>query len=121
MSHKNWLLGLFSAIDSKDVEGFVSHLAGDVVFQFGNNPAVAGRRQVGQSVAEFFTGVRALRHDIREHWHFGDGTLVCRGVVNYERYDGSTLTVPFANIIKLQEDKAADYRIYADISALFSG
>jgi limonene-1,2-epoxide hydrolase len=41
-------------------------------------------------------------------------------VVTYTRHNGSSLSVPFANVFELKGDKIASYRIYIDNSALFA-
>jgi hypothetical protein len=45
---------------------------------------------------------------------------ICIGVVTYTRHDGSTLQVPFANVMKLRPGGIHDYRIFTDNSALFA-
>lgn len=118
MPAETWLETLFASIDRKDADGFAGHLAEDVEFQFGNLPVVKGNPAVAAFVTAFFDSIRGLSHEIIEHWVAGDGTIVCRGVVTYERHDGSRLAVPFANIMKRSGERASEYRIYGDASAL---
>jgi hypothetical protein len=49
-----------------------------------------------------------------------DGTTIVEGEVTYTRKDASTLTVPFANIMRRGEIKVRDYRVFADVSGLFA-
>lgn len=42
-----------------------------------------------------------------------------RRAVTYTRHDGSTLTVPFANVFGMRDIRVAHYQIYADVSALW--
>ncbi len=116
----DWLKSLFAAIDRMDADEFAAHLAGDVELQFGNIPVVKGREPVRAFVGNFFASIRAVRHDILEHWVCGETTIVCRGIVNYVRHDGSTMSAPFANVMKLEDGRATEYRVYADLSALFA-
>lgn len=114
-----WLQTLFSAIDRKDAGAFAAHLAGSVELQFGNLPVVAGVEAARIFVAGFFESIKGLRHELHESWQCADGTIVCRGMVTYERHDGTILTVPFANIMRLEGGLATAYRIYMDASHLF--
>ena len=111
------LTKLFKAIDNKDSVAFTSFLSPDCCFRFGNLPEVRGTADIQGFVAGFFGSILALSHRIEEYWDIPDG-LVCHGKVTYTRLDGSTLTVPFANIFKRDVDGIRDYAIYADTSAL---
>lgn len=116
---ETWLASLFAAIDAMDVERFVAHLAPDVEFQFGNLPAVNGTAPVAAMVAGFFAGLRGLRHTRLESWAAAD-TLICRGTVDYVRQDGHEVSLPYANIMRLDAGLAREYRIYADVSPLYA-
>ena len=109
---------LFRSIDEKDLQGFVSLLAQDCVFRFGNQPAVAGVNAIEDYVAGFFESIAALSHEIMGSWDIPGG-LVCHGQVSYTRQDGSILSVPFANILELSPAGITDYRIFADTSQLY--
>jgi len=113
-----WIARLFRTIDKQDTEGFCGFLADDAVFIFANSAPVAGAAAVRAGVDGFFKAVRALRHDIVDVWTFGD-KVICRGAVTYTRHDGSALTVPFANVFGMRDDRVAHYQIYADVSALW--
>lgn len=117
MNLRAWIDALFSAIDRRDAERFVGFLTEDACFAFGNLPAVAGRAAIRDFVAGFFAGIRAVSHRVPDVWQ-ADDTVICRGEVTYTRHDGSTLTVPFANVLRMAGDRVRDYRIYADASAL---
>lgn len=119
MSAKPWLDGLFAAIDRQDADAFAGFLAEDAAFRFGNLPVVEGRHAIREFVAGFFQSIRGVSHSVLESWQAGDA-LVCRGEVTYTRHDGSTLSVPFANIFKLAGERVRDYLIYVDASALYS-
>lgn len=119
MNMQAWVSGLFSAIDRQDADAFAGFLAEDAVFHFGNLPAVEGRGAIRDFVAGFFQSIRAVSHTVIESWHAGDA-VICRGEVAYTRHDGSTLTVPFANILKLAGERVRDYLIYVDASALYT-
>ena len=119
MEHDTWMRSLFASIDRMDAAGFAGHLAPDAVFAFGNAPPVTGREGIEQAVAGFFSALGGVRHAIEGHWSCGDA-LICRGVVTYRRKDGSGITLPFANVMVLAGGLATDYRIYADLTPLFT-
>lgn len=118
MTASDWLQQLFSAIDAKDTAGFLAHLSPHVHFRFGNAPALQQREQVGESVSYLFQAIAGLRHQLHEVWEV-DGTTICRGEVCYTRHDGSTLEVPFTNILKRGSKTIDEYLIYVDASQLF--
>ncbi|UCB54900.1 MAG: nuclear transport factor 2 family protein [Thiotrichales bacterium] len=109
---------LFAAIDGKDVKNFLTFLSSDCVFRFGNLPAVKGREEIRNFVTGFFDSIDSLSHEIEQSWDTPDG-LVCHGRVSYTRKDGSVLTVPFANIFKLDNSGIAEYLVFADTSQLY--
>ncbi len=116
---RDWVNSLFAAIDRQDAAAFAAFLAEDARFAFGNLPAVAGRDAIREFVAGFFASIRAVSHSVPDAWQSGDA-LTCCGEVTYTRHDGSTLSVPFANVLLMAGDRVRDYRIYADTSALYA-
>ena len=117
MTH--WTQELFSVIDAKDADAFASFLAEDAVFRFGNAPAAHGRAAIREAVTGFFGAIAGLRHTVADHWDAGDA-IFALGEVTYTRLDGSTLTVPFADVLKMRAGKIGEYLIYIDASELFA-
>ena len=113
------LAALFESIDAKNTQAFAVFLSEDVLFRFGNAPAVEGRRAVAETVQGFFQSIRGLRHELAQTWTQGD-SVVCHGQVTYTRKDGSTLCVPFANIFGLAEGRVSRYLIFVDVSELYT-
>lgn len=111
--------GLFGAIDSQNGAAFVEYLTDDAVFCFGSAPAVRGRAAVQEAVDGFFGSIAGLSHAIHKTLQDGD-TLVCEGEVTYTRHDGSTITIPFANVFEYEGGLIAQYKIYIDISPLYA-
>lgn len=113
-----WLRALFDHIDAKDANGWLEYLSQDARFCFGNAPPVEGEVAIRDGVKAFFSRLLAVKHDIAEIWT-PPGAVICRGEVTYTRPDGSILTVPFANVFKLDDEGLIrDYLIYADTSRL---
>jgi ketosteroid isomerase-like protein len=118
MSYKNTLDGLFHAIDKMDADQFASYLSEDCRFKFGNWDAVFGRHAAHASVARFFESIRSLAHDSIDIYESGDA-VTSRGMVTYTRHSGTTLTIPFCNVFRMEGNQIRDYQIYADVSTLY--
>jgi ketosteroid isomerase-like protein len=119
MADHTFINDLLASIDRKDVQAFTAFLTPDASFRFGNNAAVVGREAIEAAVAAFFRAIQKVSHDLENQWSLPD-TAICMGVVTYTRHDGSTLKVPFANVMKLRPSGIHDYRIFTDNSALFA-
>ena len=110
---------LFRAIDARDSAAFASFLTEDAIFRFGSAPPVEGRNAIRDAVEAFFSSIAGLTHDVTKVVRDGD-TLFCEGEVNYERHDGSTITLPFADVLDHEGDLIRRYKIYMDIAPLFA-
>ena len=119
MSDVRWVNQLFQSIDSKDSDAFLTFIAENVFFRFGNAEPIHGKNNAGNVVRGFFESIKAIQHDISETWS-QDDAVICHGFVTYTRHDNSTLTVPFANIFKLDGPAITEYLIYVDISQLYN-
>lgn len=109
---------LLEAIDNSNTDTFASFLADDVIFRFGNARPVFGKAAVKKAVAGFFASIKSLRHNVDDIWHIKD-VIIGHGMVTYTRHNDTTLTVPFANIFKMDGDMIKDYLIFADTSELY--
>ncbi len=118
MEFEDRLKSLFASIDDKDLDAFLAFLSENATFRFGNAEPVKGKACVRDVVQAFFASIKALHHDVRESWDVGN-TLVSHGMVTYTRHDSSTLTVPFANILRVEDDLINEYLIFADVSDLY--
>lgn len=110
---------LFAAIDRRDADGFVAFLTENASFRFGNAPAVIGRDNIRACVSKFFSQIKGLRHCVLEVLEC-PGKVICEGEVTYTRLDDKQVTLPFADIFRMQGALIADYRIYIDVSPLFA-
>jgi len=110
---------LLATIDSRDADAFASFLTENTEFTFGNAPTIVGRAAVREAVAGFFAAIGACRHRLLQTWS-GPDSAVCQGEVTYTRHNGTTVTVPFANVFQLRDGRIAKYQIYIDNSPLFS-
>lgn len=113
-----WIDELFAAIDRKDHAAFSGFLLSDACFRFGNQSPLIGRTPISASVSAFFDVLSSIRHQVENRWVVPEAAIVT-GTVTYTRRDGSTLTVPFATVMRVTTEGISDYRIFADTSALF--
>ena len=102
-----------------DVEGFVSFLTDDACFRFANSPVVYNKKNIRNVISDFFTSIKSLHHYIIDVW-VDANVLICEGKVTYTRHDDKKLTLPFVNIMRMQDELIADYRIFIDLSALYA-
>jgi hypothetical protein len=119
MQDAPWWNDLLATIDGKRAQDFARYLTHDGEFRFGNQPSVHGQGNVAAYVDAFFGMIGGSRHELARTWR-DDGTRVCEGRVTYTRLDGSTLTVPFANVFYMRDDQIARYLIFIDNTALFA-
>ncbi len=119
MANDAFIRQLLTTIDTRDAKAFAGFLTSDASFRFGNHPAVVGREAIEATVGDFFRAIRSVSHRLEEQWSLPD-VVICTGLVTYTRHDGSTLQVPFANVLKLLGGAICDYRIFVDNSALFA-
>jgi ketosteroid isomerase-like protein len=113
-----WWNRLCETIDAKDTRGFVSYLTDDCEFRFANGPSVTGHGPIGAAVDAFWASIRASRHHVSGCWS-GDDSAVCEGTCTYTRHDGSTITLPFVDVLHFRGDKAVKYCIYMDVAPLY--
>ena len=104
---------LFGRGEAFDSAGFISFFTDTPMYQFGNSEPCLTKPAIFDSVAAFFSAVSALYHDIRNIWEDGDTVFVEMDVI-YWRKDGSSVTLPCADIFRFEGDKVSELRIYMD-------
>jgi ketosteroid isomerase-like protein len=110
---------IFADIDSFDPDRFVAHLTANAVFRFANAEPVIGRDRTRDAVAAFFTTIDGLTHHIRNVWE-QDDTVIAQIEVQYRRKDGTTVTVPNADILLFDGDLVRDWQINIDIAPVYA-
>jgi len=110
---------LFASIDAMDTERFLSFIHEDGTFRFGSSPPVTGREGIRAAVESFFATFAALRHEVGQ-LIAQDNAVACEGTVTYTRHDGSTITLPFANMFGVEDGLISTYHVYIDIGPLYA-
>lgn len=122
-STQHYLADLFDAVDALDAAAFAERFAADGTFRFGNAPAVAGRRQIEESVAGFFSTIGGLKHEIVGVWSGaweGGAVTSVETTVTYRRRDATVTAIPVTSTLRMRGDLIADFRVFADISPVFA-
>lgn len=119
MKDTAWWQRLCETIDAKDTRGFVAYLSEDCEFRFANGPAVVGPAAIAAAVDGFWASIRGSRHEILHSWG-NASSAVCEGTCTYTRHDGSTITLPFVDVLHFRGEKAARYNIYMDVGPLYA-
>jgi hypothetical protein len=110
---------MFAVADALDVDNYVSFLARDVYFRFGNAEPIIGRAAVREAVGAFFTTIKGLKHTIDQEWD--DGNVILQQLsVTYTRLDDDKVTLPAVNILRMAGDTVANYRIYVDLAPVYA-
>jgi len=110
---------LFAAIDRKDTEQFLGVIAPDARFRFGSAPPVSGHDAIGAAVDGFLASIAGLSHALERVVSSGSALLI-EGEVTYTRHDNSEITLPFVNVLEIEDRLISDYKIYIDIGPLYA-
>jgi hypothetical protein len=108
---------LFARGEAFDSEGFATFFTDKPLYHFGDWPPCFTKQAIIDSVANFFASVSALYHDIRNMWEVGD-VLFVEMDVQYWRKDGSSVTLPCADIVRFEGDKVLELRIFMDANPI---
>ena len=104
---------------SKSPDEFASYFTEDAFYRFSNTPPLIGRQKIRDSSVYFRQKVKAVSHEIKSMWEMGD-TVICEMDVTYTRNDGTVLTIPCTDIIRMEGELFRELQIYMDISPVFA-
>lgn len=118
----SWARSLYGdAVDRKDAAGFAAAFAEDGTLRFGNEPAILGRSQIENAIAQFFQAMVSLRHEFTAI-SCDRKTIFLEALVTYTRHDGGIVTVPAMTVFEMASRNdsfvAKDCRIYVDLKPL---
>ena len=112
-------LTYLSVLDAKDIDGYAEFLANDVSIQFGNAPAVEGKKAVVEMLGGYWQSFKSIEHDLLNIYGT-DETYVLEALNHYERHDGKQVTVRAVAFTDKNEDGLVkSVRIFGDTSPLF--
>ncbi len=115
----NAYLRYLSVLDEKDINAYAGFLADDVYIQFGNAPAIEGKKAVVEMLGGYWQSFKTLEHDLLNIYGT-DKTYVLEALNYYERHDGRKVTVRAVAFTDKNDDGlVASVRIFGDTSPLF--
>lgn len=120
VTHRSLLRQIVMSDEVLSAPGFVQVLTEDASFRFGGAPPTVGKAAIEEQVTAFFMTVRSLRHEIELVLEQPD-FLAYEARVTYRMPDGRTLSLPYANMLRLRGALIYDYRIYIDPAPLMRG
>ncbi len=114
----NFIVDIYKiAVDAKDTNYLSGFLADDVHFRIGNHDMIVGKKAVLDANRSFFSSITSMKHQIDNVWS-QNHHIICNGIVDYKRLDGTDFSATFATVLKLEDNKITEYFVYADISEL---
>jgi ketosteroid isomerase-like protein len=110
---------IFAAFDSKDIAALAALVTDDVRLQIGNADVVNGKPEFVEALEAFVVSVASFRHTVTNVWTDVDA-VIAELKVHYTRLDGTELTLPCCNVFRLRDGAVADYRVYMDITPVYT-
>ena len=119
-THRALLRQIVAADEALSASGFVKVLTDDASFRFGGARPTVGKAAIEMQVTNFFATVGSMRHDVDLAWE-QPAVLAYEARVTYTTPNGGTLSLPYANVLRLRGPLVHDYRIYIDLAPLMQG
>lgn len=120
-SHDDWAGAFFRDADRLDLPLLMSWFGPDIDLRLANVPPIAGRDAVETTFAEFWSGIKGMRH-VREQLVVDGDTAFQGSQVTYTRPDGSAVTMPVASHLRRDAGGTLDRLwIYIDLGPLYAG
>ncbi len=110
---------LLRAIDSKDIDGLLGHMAPEATQRFGNQEPLRGHDQIRAGNSAFLNLFASLQHQVTGLWEW-DATVVVRVDVTYTRLDGVRVTIPAVTIFREAGGQIVEYEVYFDPAPVFA-
>jgi ketosteroid isomerase-like protein len=110
---------LFEAMDGAAIPAAAALMTDDVHVRFGNGDPIEGRDAFAVSGEQFTASIGSIRHEITYIQNFED-VVVVEMQVHYTRLDAKQLTLPCCNVFRMRDGLVADYRVYMDISPVYT-
>jgi len=110
---------LLAAVDSYDLDTYMTFFADDAEYKVGNAEPVIGPQGIRQFVGLITPVIKSVAHEIKNIWQVGDTVLFEVDVI-YTRHDGKVFKLPNVNIVRFQGDKIRTFQAFIDASEVFS-
>ncbi|VEP12878.1 hypothetical protein H1P_170011 [Hyella patelloides LEGE 07179] len=116
----NLIKSLFSRVEAFDFDGVISFFTDTPVYQFGNFEVCFDKTSIKKSVENFSGLISAVSHHIKMVSEVGNDVVFVEMDITCWRKDGSVVSLPCCNILRLQGDKFSELRIFMDINPVFN-
>lgn len=113
---------LFEAVDEGDLDTVGSFLADDVQVFFGNTGPYVGRKSFCDLYSQFMGTISSVRHEHHDLWRVREEetVFIARMTVHYETRSGNLHSLPCCNVFRFSGNLVSEYRVYMDITPIFS-
>jgi hypothetical protein len=112
---------MFDHIDSKNIDSFLTFLADDVEFRFGNAPKLVGKAAIKAAVDIFNSQIVSMEHVLTGVWTPSDDITILEFDSYYTKHNGITVGVPCCVVLRFNDNHLIeDYRINIDLSPVFA-
>lgn len=116
----DWAGAFFRDADQLDLPLLMTWLGPEIDLRLANVPRILGRDAVQATFADFWSGVRGMRH-LREQLVVEGETAFQGSQVTYTRLDGREVTMPVASHLRRDEAGTLDRLwIYIDLGPLYA-
>lgn len=109
----------YAAVESNDVETYVTYFTEDAVYKVGNFDPVVGHDGIRALAAPLVDTFTSVTHDIKNFWLIDD-VVICEMDITYSRKDGKVAVIPCVDVIRFSGDKVKELLAYLDPTPAFS-
>jgi len=109
----------YKIVDSMDLAAFETMHTSDARVLFANFPAAEGRQAIAGAIGQFWSTIGGLSHRIVNRWDHADETIL-EVAVDYTRLDGSHVVLPCVSIIRPEDDKVKELRVFIDVAPIYA-
>ncbi|MBD2357587.1 nuclear transport factor 2 family protein [Tolypothrix sp. FACHB-123] len=108
-----------TAVETNDVDTYITLFTEDAVYKIGNYEPVIGREGIKAFALPVMQMFKSVVHEAKNIWELGN-TIVSEMNVIYTRQDDKVFAIPCLNIITFKGDKIQKYQAFIDASPAFS-
>lgn len=96
---ESWGHAFFTMVDRKNADEYYTYFMDNGQVIFGNDPPIQGKEAIRQGLAQFYTGLESMHHEIDHLWVPAPNTVVNRATAHYVMTGGKHVDVPVVTII----------------------
>lgn len=119
-NHDDWVGAFLRDADRLDLPLLIRWFAPGIDLRVANVPPIAGRAAAEATFAEFWSGIKGMRH-VRDQLVIDGDTAFQGSQVTYTRADGREVTMPVASHLRRDAAGTLDRLwIYIDLRPLYA-